>query len=464
MSQAKHWCTICRVWTGGHKGQILKHETGRAHIENEERSLKDARTRQNSRDKEEKDIASQLAEIERAALAAMVKDAAPPRAAGQQGGGGGGAGTGRPPGAAGMDQVGQKRHIEEVIASAKKRKIDPIAAAWTKHHDPTSKVAYYYNSITLASSWVVPAGYVEPEAPPKPRDGPSADGSPWSRSTDPTSGTQYYYNSATKESSWDRPGNFVDPTDDSGATFANTTTSTSTSRANPLTGQTMAEQMTSPSGVPAAAALAAVEAAKPAANMGGDPIGPGAGPAPRTLLETLAAAGSPWVVCTDASNGYIYYFNKLTKESTYDKPADLAVDISKPPPAPPKNTKPPPPPKTGKAAEEGVVGAWEEVVSSNSMWDAGRIAPKAADEPDSEDEDAVDPLTALKYLTMQKGAWMDEDHERHEKQVEQKASSSTSVATVAGKVDLNFGTAASMKVKKAGGLRKREDEDEFRCV
>jgi hypothetical protein len=40
VSQKKHFCKICRVWTGGHIRQITKHEEGRLHIENKERGIK----------------------------------------------------------------------------------------------------------------------------------------------------------------------------------------------------------------------------------------------------------------------------------------------------------------------------------------------------------------------------------------------------------------------------------------
>eukprot|EP00933_Yihiella_yeosuensis_P064244 TRINITY_DN6760_c1_g3_i1.p2 TRINITY_DN6760_c1_g3~~TRINITY_DN6760_c1_g3_i1.p2 ORF type:complete len:117 (+),score=30.15 TRINITY_DN6760_c1_g3_i1:34-351(+) len=71
VSQKKHFCEYCKVWTGGHLWQIKKHEDGRMHIEKKEAYLRDTRIRAKEKEKEEDDVKRQLAEIERAAAAAM---------------------------------------------------------------------------------------------------------------------------------------------------------------------------------------------------------------------------------------------------------------------------------------------------------------------------------------------------------------------------------------------------------
>jgi len=451
VSQAKHWCTICRVWTGGHKGQILKHEGGRAHIENEERSIKDAATRNRTRNKEEQDVKEQLAEIERKALEAMAKDIAPPPPRP-----GVGADWQRPAGGAALtadfvklDQAAQRKQIEEVVADAKRRRVDPNCDAWTKHVDPNSKVTYYYNTVTKASSWEVPEGFVEAVAiaPAAARDGPSANGSPWTASTDPTSGVQYYYNSVTKESSWVRPADFDDPaTPAAAAAVATPRVCAIRTDAPMLAPRTVSvggpELSPELAGAPITAAAPPIRSAATAAHMGaGSPI-------------AQAGAGSPWVVCTDPDSGYVYYFNKLTKTSTYDVPADLGVDLSRPPP-PPSSKPPPPPKKAGSASSTTMavdVGAWEEVKPEASQWQA----PQGADSDESEEEKVLDPVVEMKFLMMnQRGDKMDEDHERHEVETIQKKSS---VGSTSEKVSF------PMKRMKASGLRKRDDETDFRCV
>lgn len=482
VSQAKNWCKICRVWTGGHKSQILKHEGGRAHIENEERGIIDAQKRNKARNAEEKDVKDQLAEIERKALAAMAADAAPPPpqaqfcAGANQFAGGGATDT----------RDAEKRRIEEVVSAAKKRKTDdPVTLAWTRHVDPTSKTSYYYNTITKASSWVVPEGFVEPTPEPaaaRPPDGPSANGSPWTASTDPTSGCQYYYNSVTKESSWTRPANF---TVADSATSAPLIASTAARIAEPAAADTSAAPSTSwlhgesSSGTSAVAVgeVSYTSRSKAAEKMreqqllmkeqreAGQAINlaPPAAPvrASPPTTATPAAAGGPtgntlWVVCTDPTTGHIYYFNTATKGSTWDAPPDLGVDLSAPPPPPSK--KPPPPPDrsthTSRSSSVGEVGGWEEVKAEDSMWKQNTDR-----EPDSDEEKEVDALTAMKNLTMHRGGNMDEDYERHQKEAFIKDSSSGS-GGAGGK--LSFRMTGS---KKAAGIRKRDDpEEDARCV
>merc|ERR1712046_464224 len=136
-------------------------------------------------------------------------------------------------------------------------------------------------------------------------------------------------------------------------------------------------------------------------------------------------------------------------------PADLGIDLSKPPPPP--SQKPPPPPKKKKDETQGVVGAWEEVKEDKSMWRAGQVVPKEPGEPDSDDENAPanDPMIQLKYLTMQRGAWMDEDYERHEKEMVQKP-----LASSGSGAKMSF----PLNRKKASGIRKRDDpEEDARC-
>lgn len=447
MSQKKNYCKICRVWTGGHKQQIIKHEEGRAHIENKERGITDARERAKLKGQDEDSVADQLAEIERKA-AAMAADpfACPgaPSAVGQQnrgaGGGGGGGAASAGADAQRLAQAAEKRKIEETIAEAKRPKIaeDPVAAAWTKHVDPNSKVNYYYNSLTKESSWTVPAGYVEPTTT------LSSSTSPWTSGTDPTSGHTYYYNSITKESRWERPPDFDTPT-------------------------AVAPPVATPAPAAAVAPVPAAVTASPVADAQPGELGIWARKAPAAIGPAdapVATGDSPWVVVTDPNSGHIYYFNKTTQTSVWEKPPDLAVDVTRPPPPP--AGKPPPPPRKPLdlpgGSEAGIIGEWEEVTTTQSQWTAGTILAKAPNEPDSDEEyEAKSDAIAMKHLVSQRGAWMDEDYERHAKEVIDKKSSS-GVAGEKLSFSMNKATADGKKVNKSN-IRKRDDaEEDARCV
>eukprot|EP00429_Kryptoperidinium_foliaceum_P135886 CAMPEP_0176285574 /NCGR_PEP_ID=MMETSP0121_2-20121125/52441_1 /TAXON_ID=160619 /ORGANISM="Kryptoperidinium foliaceum, Strain CCMP 1326" /LENGTH=144 /DNA_ID=CAMNT_0017626065 /DNA_START=57 /DNA_END=488 /DNA_ORIENTATION=+ len=139
VSQKKHWCDICKVWTGGHIQQILKHKNGRMHIDHEAKMLSDARERETTRQKEEQSLKDELAAIERAAAAAMAKDEAAARSSSA---------------AASVGVISaestaqQKAQLEQTVATAKRRRLEgaginpdaPPGSPWTRHIDPGSGV------------------------------------------------------------------------------------------------------------------------------------------------------------------------------------------------------------------------------------------------------------------------------------------------------------------------------------
>eukprot|EP00928_Gymnodinium_smaydae_P055159 TRINITY_DN38757_c0_g1_i1.p1 TRINITY_DN38757_c0_g1~~TRINITY_DN38757_c0_g1_i1.p1 ORF type:complete len:411 (+),score=87.44 TRINITY_DN38757_c0_g1_i1:114-1235(+) len=234
VSQAKHWCKVCKVWTGGHKSQILKHEGGRGHIENEQKMLKSMRERETGRVADEKDLKRQLEEIERKAMAAMAAQPASAASSGASHSSGPGSGLSM---SLGDTIAAEKRAIQEKVEAAKRRKTeaapDGAASAWTRHTDPNSGASYYYNSVTKESSWQPPPGFSEPSgsaAPPPATGGggepaaaaaamaaaagqpgqPASGGeSAWVVCTDPNSGNVYYYNRVTQVSSWTKPADLA---------------------------------------------------------------------------------------------------------------------------------------------------------------------------------------------------------------------------------------------------------------
>lgn len=328
VSQKKHFCDYCKVWTGGHLWQIRKHEEGRMHQEKKELYLKNCRQREKDRQREEQDLKKQLAEIERAAKAAM-------------------------------DQT-------------------PYAEGGEAE--------------------------VEDEPPPPPK----------------------------AEASRRPPGRPGPPGPPMGPP------------GGPMGAPMGAPGVPAPPGPPGALeAVASVDVQKAVIQhmvLEAKRRKVQAEGAERAEPKPVAE-GSPWLVCTDPKSGAVYYYNKETKVSAWQKPEP---DLSQAPPPP---AKAPPPP-----ARPGCVGVWQEVLPEESMW-SNREEVEAASELDvealyQEPEEIVNPIAELKSeLGGRKGTWADEDLEKHEKQMEQKRSLTTGSATF------------PMNRKKASGIRKKREDD-----
>ncbi|CAD7975946.1 unnamed protein product [Amoebophrya sp. A25] len=71
VSTAKHYCKVCKIWISGHKRNITVHNGSKFHLENEKKMLKEGERRLKEEQKEEKEAARILAEMERAADNAM---------------------------------------------------------------------------------------------------------------------------------------------------------------------------------------------------------------------------------------------------------------------------------------------------------------------------------------------------------------------------------------------------------
>eukprot|EP00930_Biecheleria_cincta_P048105 TRINITY_DN33467_c0_g1_i1.p1 TRINITY_DN33467_c0_g1~~TRINITY_DN33467_c0_g1_i1.p1 ORF type:complete len:329 (-),score=85.05 TRINITY_DN33467_c0_g1_i1:38-1024(-) len=323
VSQKKHFCEYCKVWTGGHLWQIRKHEEGRMHNEKKELYLKNSRQRLKDKEREEEDVKRQLEEIEKAAHAAMgsTPPVPPPVAASKEREDRAVSSTLVPPS---LEVAKEKEAIQQTTDKAKRKRKEPGVGC----DDGGAAGAT--------------AGPVWPGAP-----APSA---------------------------------------------------------------------------PAAAATAPVPAAE----------------------------GSPWLVCTDPNSGHVYYYNKSTGVSSWERPADLGVDLSKPPPPP--SMKPPPPPAKKKKGPDAAPGMWEEVKPEESMWhhpdEFRRAIALPAD--DSDEENAVNPLGELKQeMKGRKGEWAQEDLEKRDIEMVEKRSNNLGNAT--------FGGGGR---KKAGGIRKKREDDD----
>mmetsp|Transcript_39922 Transcript_39922/g.126973 ORF Transcript_39922/g.126973 Transcript_39922/m.126973 type:complete len:414 (+) Transcript_39922:76-1317(+) len=408
VSQAKHWCDICKVWHGGHIQQILKHRSGRMHQEREEAMLKASREREKEKQQSDKDLLSQLAQIERAAANAMLTGSSGPVADPRL--------VAAAKDTAAMERAAQCHEIELTVEAAKRRRLEHAGGATGPVSAATGSTA----------------------AQPLPAAPLAASAGDWTAHVNPGSGHAYYYNRVTQESRWQPPPEFL---------------AAAAAAAAQGGGQPQLPLAAPGAAVAAAAAPGAAAAAAAAAAAPPTPVPQAAvatSPAPAPQATTPSAGGSPWVVVTDPGSGHLYYYNSATGTSSWERPPDLAVDLSKPPP-PPTARKPPPPPKRGAAAE-AAVGGWEEVRPEDSMWGRPEEVNDARGADSDEDEPANPLLDTKAELMGRRGHWAVEDLEVHEKVafVEKKSISGGSN----GKVGFPIAR------KRAAGIRKRGGDDD----
>lgn len=141
-----------------------------------------------------------------------------------------------------------------------------IGGDWVESKDPTTGRTYYANVVTKESRWEYPAEL---------KGGSDADSS-WASRQDPASGRTYYYNTVTQATTWERPAGFQEG-DGAAATSGG-------------------------GAAPAAAPAASSDAADVPAN---------------------------WSSRTDPNSGRVYYYNTVTRDTTWDKPACLEESESK---------------------------------------------------------------------------------------------------------------------------------------
>ncbi|CAE7345607.1 NEDD4 [Symbiodinium natans] len=260
-----------------------------------------------------------------------------------------------------------------------------LPTEWTEHKDPVTGKTYYYNKITKETTWEKPAPKPGvPSAPGAPK-APLAPGAPlapkddWTEHKDPVTGKTYYYNKITKETTWDKPAPKLAATTPlapkaplaPGAPPAPDLKDDWTEHKDPVTGKTyyynkITKETTWDKPAPKLAATTPLAPAAPKA-----PGAPGAPPAP---------GASDWTEHKDPSTGKTYYYNKLTKETTWDKPAALAAKPAVPAPlAPaglPPNWEEHKDPTTGKTY-------YYNKVTKETSWDKpkGAAAPAAPAAP-----------------------------------------------------------------------------------
>lgn len=326
VSQGKKWCDICRCWYAGTRRATIRHEEGKQHQEKLKEWLKTKRQNEKNKAFDEEEIKR----IERVAHAQIEKDAVLFQKPGS---------ALVPNIAAAADAV--RKEKEKLQKQLGIKPTDSAASSGKKDEKPTWKAVadkntnrtYYWNRKTKESAWIRPPDYDGPEeempdtpapaAPQKSADetmedfakafeerskesaaaaASAAEGSreearaekkrpkrAWKEIEDPTTGRTYYFNRMTKVSTWEKPDDFEKPLD-----------------------------LSEPS------EEAPREAKRPKIEQ--DESGGGAVSSTNEVkLErsTRPSEPSPWMQCTDPNTQKVYYFNQITKKSSWMPPADF---------------------------------------------------------------------------------------------------------------------------------------------
>jgi len=179
------------------------------------------------------------------------------------------------------------------------------SGGWTEAKDPKTGKSYFYNKQTKQTTWTRPAemdGGAAADVPATPAApaAPAATAAPvWVEAKDPNSGKSYWYNKATKETTWKDPN------------------------------------ATAPATPPALPTTAAAPAATPAA------------PAAATNGDNPDEVAANWAEGKDPKTGKSYFYNKVTKKTSWAKPVCMGGAAPAAPAAPvalaPSSSPSPPP-------------------------------------------------------------------------------------------------------------------------
>jgi len=172
---------------------------------------------------------------------------------------------------------------------------------WVATVDSTSGKTYYYNRQTRETTWEMPVGAKIVQAPAtKPAAAaalPAAQPQPeWKEVIDKSTGKSYYYNRTTKQTRWDPPESYIPAKEKASSAL--------TSAASQPASSTPSPASTSPAVAPAATASGGSSSASPA-------------PAPASVDDNDDAN---WRETFDPKSGKPYYYNRKTKQTTWEDP------------------------------------------------------------------------------------------------------------------------------------------------
>lgn len=156
------------------------------------------------------------------------------------------------------------------------------------------------------------------------------------------------------------------------------------------------------------------------------------------MTNNLVASGQAthagsWIVCTDPHSEQIYYYNRVTLTSSWEKPPELDLDLSKPPP-PPMKSGARQVRKTTDAWDVPEIGRWEEVKPGESKFSgfAGVEDSESSGGDQAviseEERTLIHPVIKLKYEALDKYRQMDDENELFEKKPFEKKSSTHNTA------------------------------------
>lgn len=192
-------------------------------------------------------------------------------------------------------------------------------ARWIKKADEASGREFFANVDTHETSWSRPAGL----------DDGSARLVEWFSKEPPGGGRKFYVHAASNRTQWERPEGYA--SDDEAATAP---------APGPAAAAAAAPVLPPPPPLPVAATAAATAAAPAAAAAVLPP------PPPQPVVVADASTAEDWSEIKDPEGGPSYFYNAVTGESVWERPAAMA---RLPPPPPP------PPPPTSAAAVQAAL-------------------------------------------------------------------------------------------------------------